>query len=220
MFNINGLPGWSEGQIELREQTITNIHRHVKSILLRTNPAWHMMRVETPLLMPDTMISNSYSTDEYYSVGEGLALRPETTAGSYEFIKKLFDNQPMKWQKPPICIWQSGKSFRKEQDQPSKYCRFKEFYQLEFQCIYNKDSKCDYHTELVEGLGKAFLNSRTVASDRLPAYSAITTDIELPYKGRWMEIASISKRTDFDNKHDVVEVAFGLDRLVLTAGVK
>ena len=69
--------------------------------------------------------------------------------------------------------------------------------------------------------------ARIVESDRLPSYSKRTMDIEVDNGDKWMEVCSISLRTDFDKKAIfqakkkvvekellVLEIAFGLDRLV------
>lgn len=218
---INGLITWTEPQIDARDNFIRQLSGSVRAGLIATNPAWHLIRIESSILTPLSEINPSYSEDDFFAMNT-LGLRPETTAGSYEYLYSLLKAHPPKWQRPPICVWQAGKSFRKEQDQPSKYCRLKEFYQLEFQCVYAKDSKCDYHTRLVEHLHKSvalLLNRpvRVVASDRLPSYSTLTTDLEVRHKGRWLEIASISKRNDFMDEYEVLEIALGLDRLVIVA---
>ena len=134
--------------------------------------------------------------------------------------------------KPPFVVWQVGKSFRREQTQPTKYCRFKEFYQMEFQCIYTTDTANDYHANILEPVRKMIEHvikkpTRIVESDRLPSYSEITMDIEVDTGERWMEVCSISRRTDFPAKAKfstkkglvkkslyVLEVAIGLDRCV------
>ena len=59
------------------------------------------------------------------------------------------------------------------------------------------------------------LETRCVSSDRLPSYSKQTMDIEVKTPEKWLEICSISDRTDFTDNIRNVEVAFGLDRLVL-----
>lgn len=72
--------------------------------------------------------------------------------------------------------------------------------------------------------------TRVIPSDRLPAYSQTTMDVEawVEEDDRWMEVCSISRRTDFPQKvkvtnrrneaveHDVLvlEIAIGLDRCV------
>lgn len=157
-----------------------------------------------------------------------LVLRPETTPGSYEYAKYLFDSGT----RPPVVIWQSGKSFRRENDQPNKHCRFKEFYQQEFQCIFTEDTKNDYQSAILPKLKLMFeenigLPCRIVESDRLPSYSMKTMDVEVFNEDKWMEICSVSLRKDFSNKIKfttktgsvekaclVLEVAIGLDRCV------
>jgi glycyl-tRNA synthetase len=133
---------------------------------------------------------------------------------------------------PPFCIHQTGKSFRREQDQVSKNMRLKEFYQQEFQCIYAADTLNDYQEKVLEPLRAMFekiigKTARIVESDRLPSYSLRTMDIEIDNDDKWMEICSISKRTDFPQKVKfqtksgsiekemlVLEIAIGLDRCV------
>ena len=72
------------------------------------------------------------------------------------------------------------------------------------------------------------LPTRLVASDRLPAYSQVTTDVEVDNGDKWMEVCSISRRTDFPQAARfatkgggareveilVLEIAIGLDRCV------
>jgi glycyl-tRNA synthetase len=133
---------------------------------------------------------------------------------------------------PPFCVWQTGKSFRREQDQVTKNMRLKEFYQQEFQCIYTAETLNDYQHIILEPVQKCIQNlislpTRIVDSDRLPSYSLKTLDVEVDNGDKWMEVCSISKRTDFPQKATfqtkkgavekdllVLEVAIGLDRLV------
>jgi glycyl-tRNA synthetase len=137
-------------------------------------------------------------------------LRPETTASSYEWARKIGGRLP-------LCIWQAGKSFRRELSDGATAAklRFNEFWQLELQCIYAVGTKADYRKALIDSLitevarftGGAV---RVVPSDRLPPYSESTLDIEV--NGR--EVASCSIRTDYSEETRVCEIAFGLDRIV------
>jgi glycyl-tRNA synthetase len=121
-------------------------------------------------------------------------------------------------------VWQAGKSFRREIEQPTKHCRFKEFYQQEFQCIYTSTTKNDYHAKVAPKIESAIsrligLPTRLVDSDRLPEYSLKTLDVEVNNGDKWMEVCSISLRNDFvgpktDVTYLVLEIAIGLDRLV------
>lgn len=160
---------------------------------------------------------------------EELALRPETTPSTYTFACHMLNSNMIL---PPFCVHQTGKSFRREQDQVSKNMRLKEFYQQEFQCIYTKDTLNDYQEKVLEPLRSLFEKiigkpARIVESDRLPSYSLRTMDIEIDNGDKWMEICSISKRTDFPQKVKfqaksgvvekemlVLEIAIGLDRCV------
>lgn len=110
--------------------------------------------------------------------------------------------------------------------------RLKEFYQQEFQCVYTTDTKNDYQEAVLEPVRKMIgemvgLPTRIVESDRLPSYSLRTMDVECNNGDKWMELCSISKRTDFPQKArfvtkkgivekdlEVLEVAIGLDRCV------
>ena len=104
---------------------------------------------------------------------------------------------------------------------------------MEFQCAFTADIGMDYFAATVEPVRKMIasvvhLPTRIVPSDRLPAYSMAKMDIEVENPDKWMEVCSISKRTDFPHKfvsvdkkgqrreHEVVvlEVAIGLDRCV------
>ena len=119
-------------------------------------------------------------------------------------------------------VWQVGKSFRVEKSDgaTASKLRFNEFHQLEFQCIYSAGTKAHYRKYLMEAVSKdisMFLFGeviRNVESDRLPAYSESTLDIEVPFKNDWKEVASCSIRTDFSEDARVCEIAIGLDRLV------
>lgn len=90
----------------------------------------------------------------------------------------------------------------------------------------------DYHSEILEPMRKMIgemiqLPTRIIESDRTPKYSEITTDIEVENDDKWMEVCSISRRTDvpfkarFNTKKGVVskelyvlEIAIGMDRCV------
>lgn len=229
-FERNGLIFWTEEEIRIREMCKNFFAFNMGAILRATNPAWHVMQIEAPLLTPRPFVNPNYDVEDMYII-EDLVLRPETTPGSYMAARTLLDDTNS-GVKPPFCIWQVGKSFRREQDQPLTHMRLKEFYQQEFQCIYTEDSANDYYAAVlpkVEHMIRSVLAlpTRLVESDRLPSYSKKTFDVEVSYAGKWMEVASISLRTDFPGKAKftgkggvvekgllVVEVAIGLDRCV------
>lgn len=229
LYNFNGLPFYTAKDITTRNYFIQVISDKVKELLLRENKAWQFHQIESCSLIPSDLISKNYTEDDVFFVNDKLALKPETTASSYLYAKQLFDTNM-----PPLCVYQSSKSFRKEDDQPTKHCRYKEFYQLEYQCIYSKDTKNDYQSKVVPDLA-LFINeliklpTRYVPSDRLPSYSLNTIDIEIWNNDKWMEICSISVRTDFvcDKKVKdkpmefyVLEIAFGLDRLCYNSNIQ
>ncbi len=223
IYNANGLPFFSETEIKARRFFEEAMLLAVKSALLEENAAWSFTQVEAPLLTPRELISVNYTeNDVFVQAGEAnLVLRPETTPGSYFYAQQMIAHQKTR---PPLCVWQAGKSFRREDDQPTKHCRFKEFYQQEFQCIYSTTTKNDYQAKVAPKIEQAIarllgLPTRLVDSDRLPDYSLRTLDVEVDNGDKWMEVCSISLRKDFvipgsSTQFLVLEVAIGLDRLV------
>jgi len=267
LFNVNGLMFWTEREIRLRRQFEEHFAFTMEQILLAENPAWNFIQVEGPQLTPRANVNPNYTNADIWvqqadeesiawevegSFGESLeyrkdsdlVLRPETTPSSYVYAQHLLNSHS--GVKPPFVVWQTGKSFRREQDQVTKNMRLKEFYQQEFQCVYTADTMNDYHAAVLEPVRKMLgemigSKTRIVESDRLPSYSEITMDVECQIKEypsdgyfseldadiRWMEICSISRRTDFPQKAKfqtkkkivekdllVLEVAIGLDRCV------
>ncbi len=246
IYDVNGIPFWSEEEICLRNYYIEHFARTVRDELLQTNAAWQMVRTEAPLLTPCDLLNPNYqNADIWIQAGQDerkLALRPETTPGSYAYAQHLLTTYA---NKPPFVVWQAGKSFRREQDQVSKNMRLKEFYQQEFQCIFTDDSFNDYHEKMLEPVKRMLEKAigkpaELVVSDRLPDYSLKTMDVEMQsnwrydnskqweYDGEKMEICSISLRKDFPSKFVitkkngekaeknllVLEIAIGLDRCV------
>lgn len=222
LYGIESLRFWNEDEIEMREAFQSLIANKFKRKLLSINPAWKFYRMEGPLLTPKNFISDAYDSDDIFitqisKANQPLVLRAETTPSSYAYAKSLKD-------KFPICVWQVGKSFRVEKSDgaTASKLRFNEFYQQEFQCIYSKGTKADYRKYLMDELVlevSRFTGSpaRIVESDRLPAYSESTLDIECIYNGSWKEVASCSIRTDFSEDVLVCEIAIGLDRIVTIA---
>ena len=237
LFDINGLQFWNSREIRLRRQFEEHFAREIESALLATNPAWRFFQCETPILTPRALLNPNYTNEDIWQqeTFDGsdwlLALRPETTPGSYIYAEHLQRHQIAR---PPYIVWQTGKSFRREQEQPSKHCRFKEFYQQEFQCIYTADTANDYQAAMLEPIRKMIgevigFDTRVVDSDRLPSYSLRTMDIEVDNGDKWQEICSVSVRTDLPFQAEfvnpktqavlkkecrVLEIAIGLDRVV------
>jgi len=224
IYNSNGLMFWNEQQIALRNSFVTYFVGEVKKHLLSMNSAWHFEQVEATILTPFKYVNQNYTRDDIFSTEPELApdilvMRPETTMGSYEYAKHLLNTHNNTKIRMPLVVWQAGKSFRNELDLVTKNMRLKEFYQLEFQCIYSTKTANDYYTAAIPLMLESFVKffgtaCRIVDSDRLPDYSERTVDIEIFIPGnKWMELCSISKRKDFDGAH-VLEIAIGLDRLL------
>jgi glycyl-tRNA synthetase len=237
IYNVNSLVHWEEREIHLRERIVSFFAEEVRYFLRSTNPAWDVRRVEAPALMPRELVGAAYSNadiwvQEQVAAGDPpLVLRPETTPSTYRYMQHLLATHS--GARLPLCVWQAGKSYRREQDQPAKHVRLKEFWQLEFQCAFTADSGNDYHAASLEPVRRMIasiipLPTRIVPSDRLPAYSQLTVDVEVDNGDKWMEVCSISRRTDFPQRyraparkgaaveHDVLvlEIAIGLDRCV------
>lgn len=225
LYNTNGLIFWNAEQIRQRRFLADQFAGKIYQQLLTTNLAWQIQEIEAPILTPSHLINSNYTKEDIYSLGScELILRPETTPGTYTYMKSLLDSHSNI--KLPICIWQMGKSFRREQDQVTKNVRLKEFYQQEFQCFYSADSKNNYFDSIVNSIEPIFkqilrTEIRLISSDRLPFYSQKTLDVECNTGDRWLELCSISLRQDFTGKAHisnkdidilVVEIAIGLDR--------
>lgn len=231
LYDANGLVHWTERDIRVRESAITHFSAEVSATLKSLNFAWDIRRVEAPLLVPRAMISEAYGDEDIFvqqrlsEHDHELVLRPETTPSTYVYMTHLLASHAKV--RLPLCVWQAGKSFRREQDQATKHLRLKEFWQMEFQCAYAADTANDYHGTVLEPVrrmlaGVTRLPTRIVPSDRLPAYSETTMDVEVDNGDKWMEVASISRRTDFppikSGSREIVvkvlEIAIGLDRCV------
>ena len=241
LYDTNGLMFWSQEEIKYRNYIKEVFADGMEKILKAENLAWQFIEIEAPLLMPRELMNSNYTDDDVWTQkpssfkeitagdNHSLVLRPETTPSSYIYAQSLLNSN---YFKPPFVIYQSGKSFRREQDQVTKNMRLKEFYQQEFQCIYTSETLNDYQEKVLEPVRKMiekviYCPTRIVESDRLPSYSQRTMDIEADNGDKWMEICSISKRTDFPQKAKfqgkngvvekeitVLEIAIGLDRCV------
>lgn len=239
-FHKSGsLPFWNEYDIMLREQCIERLSFRLKKVLSKMNKAWEFKRVEAPILTPLDMLSKEYyDSGDAFVTDNRLFLRAETTPGSYICASHFLKTG----KKLPLCVWQSGKSFRIEKNDGASATklRFNEFYQLEFQCLYSENTMADYRGAVIEALADeaAALTGfevLTIPSDRLPAYSESTLDLMVTgetsddgfISDRWgradkvkreTEICSISIRNDYAESIKVLEVAFGLDRMVYLMG--
>lgn len=182
--------------------------------------------IESPCLIPTELINKEYQKDQFFYIDEEVSLKPETTPASYNYAQEIMG---LGESRPPLCVYQMSKSFRREDDKTFRHCRFKEFYQLEFQFIYSESTADDYYAKIQDvALGiltKLFPERKIqkIQSDRLPVYSKSTNDIEMWDEDRWMEVCSMSLRNDFPDtyiqgwgtkKMLVTEIAIGMDRLL------
>jgi glycyl-tRNA synthetase len=237
LYQTNGLVHWTDREIRVRNMMAAHFAAEVAAFLRDTNPAWDIRQVEAPILTPRALISDAYGPEDIFVQQQlsphdtELVLRPETTPATYAYMQHLLNSHA--GVRLPLCVWQAGKSFRREQDQSTKHMRLKEFWQMEFQCAFTADTANDYHAASLAPVARMIgemigLPTRVVASDRLPAYSQVTMDVEVDNGDKWMEIASISRRTDFPQTAKfatkggavrevdvlVLEIAIGLDRCV------
>jgi glycyl-tRNA synthetase len=214
LYEKNGLIFWTQEEIKLRRM----FEEFFSSVILRSlrkqNSAFSMTQVEAPLLTPIELINKGYTAEDIFMLGD-LALRPETTMGSFEYAKWLLNTHNEIKQRVPLIVFQHGKSFRKEQDQPTKFMRLKEFYQLEYQIIFSSSTGADYSVNLYPDVLKAISDMigecRIEPSDRLPDYSEETMDIVCVKTE--MEVCSMSKRKDLEG-YKVIEIAIGTDRCI------
>lgn len=227
-WNFGGLRFWSEEELAYREMAVDEINRTVRTALRSLNRAWEFVRCEAPMLVPASTLNPAYTSDDVWMLESPIgtvpaAMRPETTAGSYEVARRILQTKV----KPPLAVWQVGKSYRRETNDgaSASKLRFNEFTQAEWQCIYKADSMADYRAAVEETLREKLQwlckksETRIIPSDRLPSYSQVTNDVEvLRPNGRWTEVCSISTRTDFGEGFLVLEVAVGMDRVVEIAG--
>ena len=229
LYGAGGLRFWSEEEIEVREMIIGRLKRVIQDTLTEMNPAWRFYRCDTPTLVPIKHIPEEYDAEDIFITNgeferQPLAMRAETTHGSYTYLRHLFPQKLNK--KLPACVWQSGISYRQEASDGAtgSKMRFNAFYQLEFQCVYSVGTMADYRKAVMEAATKEIgrltgRDTKIIESDRLPKYSESTMDIEC-YAGEgfttwgYREVASCSIRNDFSDDTKVAEFAFGLDRLV------
>ena len=238
LYRTNSLVHWDEREIDARERMERFFAAETRRFLKAGNPAWEIERVEAPPMVPRSMVNANYGDDDLWAFSsrdegdEELVARPETTAGTYAWMVHRLQSQS--GVRLPWAVWQSGHSFRRERDQVLGHMRLKCFRQMEFQCAFSADTMNDYQEACLEPVRRMVaamtgLETRIVESDRLPSYSRRTVDIEaMTGEGYWMELCSISLRTDFPvrfsyvNKKKekvetdvlVLEIALGLDRCV------
>lgn len=228
--DLAGLRFWNDRELRerkaIKEALVSCVFRTITDL----NQMWHFEEVETPLMMPLARMSSAYDRSDIFMLmdppggTEPFAMRAETTDGTYVMATHLLRSTN---KKPPVCFYQEGKSFRRETSDGATAAklRFNAFTQLEFQMIHSVDTKVDFVTPMrfnLLGLVAKLTGrqTRTIPSDRLPAYSTETVDIEVQTDtNEWREVASTSRRTDFPQipgfkPLQVFEIAFGLDRMV------
>jgi len=215
LYNSNGLIFWSSREIKLRRMFESLFVDTIFDNLKTQNRGFEIEQIEAPMITPAQFINPNYTAEDIFVLSEDFSLRPETTMGSYQALAFLLDTHNERKYKLPLVVWQHGKSFRREQDQPTKFMRLKEFYQLELQIAYSSSTMNDYSEklvpELVESMTSMLGPCHVEESDRLPSYSEKTLDIVCDKTS--MEICSISKRKDFPGAK-ILEVAIGTDRCV------
>jgi glycyl-tRNA synthetase len=215
LYDRNNLIFWTQEEIKLRKMFEDHITSQIENALKIENRGFEFIQCEAPILTPNEMINPNYTDEDVFRTSNDLTLRPETTMGSYLYATHLLNKHNERKVKLPLVVWQHGKSFRNEQDQVTKNMRLKEFYQLEFQIIYSNTTMNDYSINLIPKVEQILSNligvCHTEDSDRLPSYSEQTIDIVCTRNN--MEVCSISKRKDFEDKK-VLEIAIGTDRLI------
>ena len=129
LYDSNGLVFWSEDEIRLRRMFEEHVVSALTNKLKARNRAFEFVQVEAPQITPRIFINKNYNDEDMFVLDDRFVLRPETTMGSYQAILHFLGPSGRSY-KTPLVVWQHGKSFRREQDQPTKFMRLKEFYQL------------------------------------------------------------------------------------------
>jgi len=195
----NGLVVYDRKDLLNRRYFFDYISSQMEEKIKQMNKSFKFFQIESSSLIPNELINSEYTEDKYFKIDKEFSLKPETTPASYDYAKEVFTGEAL----PPICVYQLSKSFRREDDKTHRHMRLKEFYQLEFQCIYSATTADDYHSKMVEStkeiLSYLFPERKlqVIPSDRIPHYSESTIDIEMWDEDRWMEVCSISLRNDF-----------------------
>lgn len=215
LYERNGLVFWGSQEIAARRMMEDFFVGTLEGVLKTENWAFQMFQCEAPLLTPQERINPNYTSEDVFVPAEGLVLRPETTMGSYAYAQHLLNPHNERKVRLPLVVWQHGKSFRREQDQPTSHMHLKEFYQLEFQILYGLTTANDYAARVVPAVRDMIARfvgpCRMEPSDRLPDYSEETIDVVCERTN--MEVCSISKRKDFEGAK-CLEVAIGTDRCI------
>src|SRR5665811_859062 len=100
---------WTEREILRRESLIREIPVLLLDVWRNTNQVVQMERVETPILTPGEYLQSHIDAKfDLIDAGRRGYLRPETTAGTFEAMKKKFGNESQLKKRLPFCLWQVG----------------------------------------------------------------------------------------------------------------
>lgn len=128
IYAINNLPFWSQEAIEQRAFLAQRFHNQLEAKVRARNRAWLFERIEAPMLIPRELLNLEYSDDALFTIAPKMSsLRlafAQAVAQDATWMSKRLEAQASL---PPYCCWQLNKSFRREQDQPTKHMRLKEF---------------------------------------------------------------------------------------------
>lgn len=204
---------WTESEIIHRENLIREIPILLRDAWVALNPAVRMERVETPMLTPaETLQSHIDVGFELIGpCGDRGYLRPETTAGTYEALKILYPDMKALKKRLPLCMWQTGCSFRDEpfgEVMRASKLRLVQFHQMEFQLFASHGSMAPYMETGIQTLVDRY-GGEIVEAESLPHYSEKTLDWHFGE----LEVAGCSVRKDWEHGM-VFEIAIGMDRLV------
>src|SRR4051812_33778206 len=109
LYSRNGLVFWTEEEIRVRDMIAQHLVRAVTRNLKSQNRAFEFFQVEAPLLTPRDLINANYTEEDMFLPLPDLALRTETTMGSYAYASWLLGTHQKV--RLPFCVWQHGKSF-------------------------------------------------------------------------------------------------------------
>ena len=214
VYDTPSLPFYNELDLILKDYIEAVVGLGVKTTLLGFDKSWAMHQIQSPLLIPKSETNLDYEDYKLFSLDD-YHLRPETTEATYAYARLMAKQETFSL---PVCYWQHSRSARP--DEPSMdNIYMKEFYQLEYQCLFRAQD-IDYTARMAEQVLNTieFLSKsevRMVKVEEAPTYANVVYDIEIEYRGRWIEVASVLERTDTGIQDTWnLEVGIGTDRLI------
>ena len=114
LYDTNGLVLWDEAEIAAREHLTAHLAREIRKPPPLDHSGVAVLPSGSPTLTPRGLINPNYGDADLWTQPDtDLVLRPERRWAAALYARKLLAD---KGGLMPFCIWQAGKSYRKEQD--------------------------------------------------------------------------------------------------------